>query len=36
LTAAPYIVLAKDAVPGEGFDKLKKMTLKEWEKAVGF
>lgn len=36
LTVAPYIVLAKDAVPREGFGKLNEMTLKEWEKSVGF
>ena len=36
LTVAPYIVLAKDAVPQEGFSKLNEMTLKEWEKSVGF
>ncbi len=36
LTAAPYIVLAQDAVPREGFNKLNTMTLKEWEKMVGF
>ena len=36
LTAAPYIVLAKNAVPKESFDKLKEMTIQEWEKAVGF
>jgi histidine decarboxylase len=34
LTAAPYIVLAKDAVPKEGFGKLNKMSLKEWEEEV--
>jgi histidine decarboxylase len=36
LTVAPYIVLAQDAVPEKGFEELNKMTLKEWEKAVGF
>lgn len=36
LTAAPYIVLAQDAVPRKGFNKLNTMTLKEWEKMVGF
>jgi histidine decarboxylase len=36
LTCAPYVVLAKDAVPpGETPDKLLDMTLSEWEKAVG-
>ena len=36
LTVAPYVVLAKDAVPKEGFGQLNKMSLKEWEKYVGF
>ncbi|MEA3456898.1 MAG: histidine decarboxylase, pyruvoyl type [Campylobacterota bacterium] len=36
LTVAPYVVLAKDAVPPEGFGKLNEMSLKEWEKSVGF
>ena len=36
LTVAPYIVLAKDAVPKKGFRKLNEMSLKEWEKSVGF
>ncbi len=36
LTCAPYVVLAKDAVPPGGTpDKLLDMTLVEWEKAVG-
>ncbi|BAF71838.1 histidine decarboxylase, pyruvoyl type [Sulfurovum sp. NBC37-1] len=36
LTVAPYVVLAKDAIPKEGFGQLKKMNLKEWEKSIGF
>lgn len=36
ITVAPYIVLAQDAIPSDGFKALKKMTLKEWEKSVGF
>jgi len=36
LTVAPYIVLAKNAVPDGGFEKLNKMNLAEWEMAVGF
>ena len=36
LTAAPYVVLAKKAVPGGVFKALYKMTLKQWEKKVGF
>ncbi|MCP4838395.1 MAG: histidine decarboxylase, pyruvoyl type [Planctomycetes bacterium] len=36
LTVAPYIVLAQDAVPRKGFSELNTMTLKEWEKEVGF
>ncbi len=34
LTVAPYVVLAKKAVPGN-FEALKTMTLGEWEKAMG-
>jgi len=36
ITVAPYIVLAKDAVPDEGFDKLKTMTIEEWERINNF
>ena len=36
LTVAPYIVLAKDAVPSKGFKELGKMTLREWETLMGF
>lgn len=36
LTCAPYVVLAKNAVPpGKTPDKLLGMTLSEWEKAMG-
>jgi len=35
LTVAPYVVLAKNAVPNLDFSKLFGMTLSEWEKAVG-
>jgi histidine decarboxylase len=36
LTVAPYIVLAKDAIPDRGFSSLNTMTLSEWESAMGF
>lgn len=36
LTAAPYVVLARKAIPKEGFKVMEKMSLSEWEKAVGF
>lgn len=36
ITVAPYIVLAKDAIPEKGFRYLNKLDLGEWEKAVGF
>ncbi|MBU1743292.1 MAG: histidine decarboxylase, pyruvoyl type [Proteobacteria bacterium] len=36
LTAAPYIVLARKAIPKGGFKALEKMSLNEWEKAIGF
>jgi histidine decarboxylase len=35
LTVAPYVALAKKAVPKGGFKTLEKMTLSEWEKSVG-
>lgn len=35
LTAVPYVVLARNAVPGGDFQGLKKVGLGEWEKAVG-
>jgi len=36
LTVAPYVVLAKEAIPhGENPDKLLEMTLSEWEKSIG-
>ena len=36
LTVAPYVVLAKNAVPEGGFGKLNELSLKEWERAMGF
>ena len=36
LTVAPYVTLAKKALPGGNFNLLQKMSLKEWEKAMGF
>lgn len=36
LTAAPYVVLARKAVPDGDFKALRKMTLKQWEKKMGF
>ncbi len=36
LTCAPYVVLARDAVPaGEKPDALLNLTISEWEKAIG-
>lgn len=35
LTVAPYITLAKGAVPTAGFDALYLMSLTEWDSAVG-
>ncbi len=35
LTVAPYVVLARRAVPPGGFAALNRMTLSEWERAVG-
>lgn len=34
LTCAPYISLARNAVPPDGFNRLNDMTLSEWELAV--
>ena len=34
LTVAPYVVLARRAVPPAGFAALNRMTLSEWERAV--
>jgi histidine decarboxylase len=31
LTCAPYITLAKNAIPDEGFEKLNSITLSEWK-----
>ena len=36
LTVAPYVVLARNAVPGGGFAALTGMTLSAWERAVGY
>ncbi len=36
LTVAPYVTLAKKAIPGGNFAVLETMSLKEWEKAMGF
>lgn len=36
VTVAPYVTLARKAVPDEGFDVLNRMTLKQWENSVGF
>ena len=36
LTVAPYVVLAQKALPGGDFSALGKMTLAQWEKAMGF
>jgi histidine decarboxylase len=36
LTVAPYVTLAKKALPGGDFTELEKMSLKEWEKSMGF
>lgn len=35
LTCAPYVVLAQNAVPAQGFGALNTMSLTEWEAAVG-
>ena len=36
LTVAPYVVLARKALPGGDFNALEKMSLGEWEKSMGF
>lgn len=36
LTVAPYVTLARKALPDGGFPALKKMSLHDWEKAMGF
>ena len=36
LTVAPYVTLAKKALPGGDFAVLEKMSLKDWEKSMGF
>jgi histidine decarboxylase len=35
LAVAPYLVLARKALPGGDFDRLAGLTLSEWERAVG-
>jgi histidine decarboxylase len=36
LAVAPYITLARDAIPARGFSSLNRMTLSEWVKEMGF
>jgi histidine decarboxylase len=36
LTVAPYITLARDAVPSGGFHQLNEMTLSQWAEEMGF
>ena len=36
ITVGPYVTLAKDAIPMEGFGKLNDMTLTDWLKDQGF
>jgi histidine decarboxylase len=36
LAIAPYITLARDAIPSGGFNSLNRMTLSEWVKEMGF
>jgi len=36
LTVAPYVTLAKKALPGGDFAVLETMSLKEWEQSMGF
>ena len=36
LTCAPYVTLAKDAIPNGGFSDLNKMTLDDWLKEMNF
>jgi histidine decarboxylase len=35
LTCAPYIVMAKKAIPKSGPASMLKMTISDWEKAMG-
>ena len=35
LTVAPYVTLARKALPAGGFDQLRSITLREWEHALG-
>lgn len=36
LAVAPYITLARNAIPSRGFNSLNSMTLSEWVKEMGF
>ncbi len=36
LTVAPYVTLARKALPPGGFQALEKMSLREWEHSMGF
>ncbi|HEX6291704.1 MAG TPA: histidine decarboxylase, pyruvoyl type, partial [Herpetosiphonaceae bacterium] len=36
LTVAPYVSLARNAIPSGGFNQLNSMTLSEWVKEMGF
>ena len=36
LTCAPYVTLARDAVPSTGFPSLNNITLPEWLDEMGF
>lgn len=36
LTCAPYIVLAKNAIPNSGASSMLSMTIADWEKSMGF
>lgn len=34
LTCAPYVSLAKNAIPAKGFHQLNDMRLSEWEESI--
>lgn len=36
LAVAPYVTLARDAIPAGGFNRLNQLTLSEWVRAMGF
>lgn len=36
LTVAPYVTLARDAIPSGGFNSLNQITLSQWIKEMGF